>query len=81
MLFSPWIGFNKIGEMDLVYVMQCSAIFTLSCMHHDHFSMPLLVKGFTLGTHFRCLREWENPIGDMVGNFHEVMIIRTTRWQ
>ena len=32
-----------------------------------------------MGTHSRCLREWENPVGEFEGFFFEVKIIVTNR--
>lgn len=74
-----WIGFYMDGGEDPTFVMQCVTNFPPLCMQVQNLFMPLPVQCFTVGTHSRCLREWEKPTGDMVGFFHEVKIIHTTR--
>lgn len=32
-----------------------------------------------VGTHSRCLREWEHPYGELEGLFHKVKLIHTNR--
>ena len=32
-----------------------------------------------VGTHCRCLRAWERPLGELEGYFHKVNIIHTIR--
>lgn len=49
------------------------------CMQLRHLFMHLPMQCFTVGTHSRRLREWENPTRDMVGFFYEVKTIDTTR--
>ena len=34
---------------------------------------------YTVGTHSRCLRVWERPLGEIEGYFHKVKIIHTNR--
>lgn len=63
------LGFTWIG----------GRILPLSCMQLHHLFMHLPVQCFMVGTHSRCLRQWENPTRDMVGFPHEVKIIHTTR--
>ena len=48
-------------------------------MQSQHLNLPLSVQCFTVGTHSRCLREWEKPGGELRGFFHKVKIIHTQR--
>ena len=70
-----WIGFYINGEEDATFVMKCVTDFSPQCMQLHNLSMPLHVQCFTVGTHSRCLREWEKPTSEWVGFFHEVKII------
>ena len=74
-----WVGFYTEGEGDPVLVTYCTREFTPTCMQFHHLSLPIPVQCYTVGTYSRCLREWENPVGDFVGVFHHVKIIHTTR--
>ena len=76
-----WIGFYKVGAEDPVFIQQCLIGFTPPCMRLHHLFLPLPIQCFTVGTQSRCLNEWENPNGDMVGLFHKVKIIHTTKRQ
>ena len=78
--FGQWIGFYKDKEVP-TFVLQLLTGFTPPCMRLHHLLMPLQVQCFMVGTHFQCLSEWEIPTKDMVGFFHEVIIIHTTRGQ
>lgn len=81
MLPGQWVGLYKDFEANPAFVMQCSTTYTTSCMHHYRFSMSLLPKCFTMGTLSWCLSEWGNPTRDMVGFFHKIEIMHTTRGQ
>lgn len=74
-----WIGFYKVGVEDPIFIQQSLTGFTPPCMRLHHLFLPLPIQCFTVGTQSRCLSEWENPNGDMVGLFHEVKIIHTTK--
>ena len=74
-----WVGFYTEGEVDPALVIHCTNEFTPICMQLHHLSLPIPIQCYTVGTYSRCLREWENPVGDMVGFFHKVKIIHTTR--
>ena len=56
-----------------------SGIFTLYCLQFYHISLPIPAKCYTVGTYSRCLREWEHPIGEFEGHFHEVKVMFTNR--
>lgn len=63
----------------MIFVVQCVTDFAPHCMQIQHLSLPLMVQCFMVGTHSQCLREWENPIGNMTSFFHKVKIIYTNR--
>lgn len=72
-----WIGLYKVGEEDPVLVLQCVTSFTPPCIQLRHLFMPLPVQCFIVGTHPIGLREWESPIGNMVGFSYKLKIIYT----
>ena len=74
-----WVGFYVDGEDDPALVLRCEVEYAPTCMQLHHLVMPLPVQCFTVGTHSRCLREWEKPEGELVGFFHEAKIIQTHR--
>lgn len=69
-----WVGFYINRGEDTTFVLQCANDFAPPCMQLHHLSMPFPVQCFTFGTHSPCLREWENPKGEMVGFLHKVKI-------
>ena len=74
-----WLGFYVGREEDLALVLRCDEDFTHECMQRNTLTLPLPVQCFTVGTHSRCLREWEHPQGELEGFFHKVKIIHTNR--
>lgn len=74
-----WIGFYVDGGDDPGFVLQCINDFAPTRLQLHHLYMPLPVQCFTIGNYSRCLREWENPMEEMLGFFHEVKLIYTTR--
>ena len=56
-LFCGW--FHTNGEEDPAFVCRCTAAFTVSCVQWYNISLPLPVLCYTVGTHSRCLREWD----------------------
>lgn len=74
-----WVGvYIDRGEYP-TFVLNCVNEFAPSCMQLHHLSMSVPLQCFTVGTYSRCIREWESPVGYMVGFFHEVNIIHNTR--
>lgn len=76
---AQWVGLYSEGVDDVILMVCCSMESTPSCMHQHHIVMPLSDICFMLGTHSRCLNEWENPTSEMIGFFHHVTIIHTIR--
>ena len=74
-----WVGFCTEGEGDPALVIHCTNEFAPTYMQLHHLSLQIPVQCYTVGTYSRCFREWENPVGDIVGFFHKVKIIHTTR--
>lgn len=74
-----WIGFYVDEEEDPAFVFCSDNDFAPPCMQWHNLKLPLLVQCYTVGTHSRCLREWEYPLGEMAGFFHEVKIIHTNK--
>ena len=74
-----WVGFYATGEVELTFVFQCDNYFTPPCCQLHNFILPIPVQCFMVGTHSRCLREWENSVGEFEGVFFEVKIIFTNR--
>lgn len=72
-----WVGFYVDGGEDPALVLQCQVDYTPTCMQLHHLSLSIPVQCFTVGTHSRCLREWEKPEGGMIGIFHKAKIIQT----
>lgn len=76
---AQWVGLYSEGADDMFLMARCSMELTPSRMHQHHIVMPLSDICFMLGTHSRCLNEWENPTSEMTSFFHHVKIIHTTR--
>ena len=74
-----WVGFYNEVEGDLALVIHCTNEFAPTCMQLHHLSLPIPVQCCTVGTYSRCHKEWENPVGSIVGFFHKVKIIHTTQ--
>ena len=74
-----WVGLYNNGKEDPEFVIQCTTKFTVSCVQWYNLTLPFPVPCYTVGTHSRCLRVWERPLGEMDGYFHEVKVIRTYR--
>lgn len=65
-----WLGFYVDGEENPAIVFQCDTSFTPQCMHWHNATLPFSVQCYTVGTHSRCLRAWERPLGELEGLFH-----------
>ena len=76
-----WVGFYINGQEDPALVFRCTRDFTVSCVQWYNMTLPLPVTCYTVGIHSRCLREWEKPLDEIDGFFHEVKVISTTRGQ
>ena len=74
-----WLGFYKREEEDPVCVFQCVEGFTPECLQWHNATLPFPTPCYMVGTHSRCLRVWERPLGEIEGYFHKVKIIRTKR--
>ena len=60
-------------------MVRCVLEFTPSCLQLYNMSLAIPAKCYTVGTYSRCLREWEYPIGELEGYFHEVKVNYTNR--
>ena len=74
-----WLGFYVGTKEDPALVFRCGEEFTPECLQRITLTLPLPVQCYTVGTHSRCLREWERPQGELEGFFHKVKIIHTNR--
>ena len=74
-----WLGLYEDGSEDLTLVFNCIDNFTPVCLQWHNVTLSLSVQCFTVGTHLRCLREWDRPLGEIEGYFHKVKVIHTTR--
>ena len=74
-----WLGFYEEGKEDPTLVFNCDNNFTPVCLQWHNATLPFPVQCFTVGTHSRCLREWDRPLGEIEGYFHKVKVIRTNR--
>ena len=66
-------------EEDPALVIRCGEEITPECLQRKILTLPFPVQCYTVGTHSRCLREWERPQGELEGFFHKVKIIHTNR--
>ena len=60
-------------------VFQCKEGFTPECLQWHNATLPFPTQCYTVGTHSRCLRIWERPLGQVEGYFHKVKVIHTYR--
>ena len=60
-------------EEDPALMVRCGPEFT-PCIN-----LLIPTTCYTVGTYFRYLREWEHPIGEFEGYFHEVKVMFTNR--
>lgn len=74
-----WVGFYVNMDEDPAIVIRCGEDFAPECFQRKTLTLPLPVQCYTVGTHSRCLREWEHPQGELEGFFHKVKIIRTKK--
>jgi hypothetical protein len=75
-----WLSVYVEGEEDPTFVLCCDLDFTHKCLQWHNLTLPLPVQCFTVGTHSRCLRVWEqHPLREMAGFFHKVKIIQFNR--
>ena len=74
-----WLGLYEDGSEDPTLVFNCIDNFTPVCLQWHNVTLSLSVQCFTVGTHLRCLREWNRPLGEIEGYFHKVKVIHTTR--
>jgi hypothetical protein len=75
-----WINFYTNDEEDPNFVFRSATGFPFPCMQWHNLTIPLLVRCFTVATHYNALaREWGHPLGEMDAFFHEVKIIHTNR--
>ena len=74
-----WVGFYVVDKEDPVFVLRCGDEFIPECMQKITLTLPLPELCYTVGTHSRCLRGWENPQGEFEGFFHKIKIIHTHR--
>jgi hypothetical protein len=74
-----WLGLYVDGKEDPAIVFRCDKDFTPECLKWYTVTLPFPVQCYTVGTYSRCLREWEQPLGEMEGFFHKVKIIHTNR--
>ena len=74
-----WVGFYVGTKEDPALVIRCGEEFTPECLQRKTLNLPLLVQCYTVGTHSRCLREWERPQVELEGFFHKVKIFHTNR--
>lgn len=71
-----WLGYY-VKKEDPVCAFQCESDFTPECLQWHNNTLHFPVQCYMMGTHSRCLKVWERPLGEIESYFHKVKIIHT----